>query len=124
MTMRRVAAATSIAVLLVVLLAPTSLGDTRRFRAKGCAEDPRWEPTRRIISKGDRIVWKNPTSCNHTVTAYSGRWSKNTGLAPGESTRKRFRRAGLYKFRCMTAGHSALDNGVCIGMCGRVRVTR
>ncbi len=122
--MRRAAAATVIGVFLLVLFAPTSLGDTSRFRARGCTENPHWEPTKRRIMKGDRIVWKNPTSCDHTVTAYSGRWNKNTGLAPGDSTRKRFRRAGLYKFRCLTTGHSVLDNGVCTGMCGRVRVTR
>lgn len=69
-------------------------------------------------------MWKNPTSCSHTVTAYKGRWNKNTSLAPGESTRKRFRRAGRYKFRCLTPGHSVLQDGVCTGMCGRVRVTR
>ncbi len=124
MTTRRAAAATVIGVLVVVLMAPTSLGDTARFGASGCKENPHWEPAKRTISKGDRIVWKNPTSCDHTVTAYSGRWDKNTGLAPGDSTSKRFRRAGLYKFRCMTVGHSVLEDGVCTGMCGRVRVTR
>jgi plastocyanin len=122
MTLRRATAAGSIGVLLMVVFAPTSFGDTSRFRAVGCTEDPHWEPTKRAITKGDRIVWKNPTSCNHTVTAYSGRWSKNTTLRPGDSTRKRFRRTGLYKFRCMTVGHSAVEDGVCNGMCGRVRV--
>lgn len=122
--MRRVAAAASIGALLVVLVAPTSLGDTRRFRAAGCTESPRWEPLKRRISKGDRIVWKNPTNCDHTVTAYSGRWSKSTALAPGEKTAKKFRRRGLYKFRCLTRGHSVLEDGVCTGMCGRVRVRR
>jgi plastocyanin len=118
------AAATSIGALLLVFVAPPSLGDTARFKAAGCTENPHWKPVKRTISKGDRIVWRNPTTCDHTVTAYSGRWDKNTGLAPGDSTRKRFRRAGRYKFRCMTVGHSALEGGVCTGMCGRVRVTR
>lgn len=123
--MRRALAVASIgALLLVVLMAPASLGDTRRFKAAGCSEDPRWEPTKRRIFKGDRIVWKNPTNCDHTVTAYRGRWSKSTGLAPGDKTAKRFKRAGTYKFRCLTVGHSVLEDGVCTGMCGRVRVTR
>lgn len=124
MTMRRVTAVISVGALLVVLLAPTSLGDTRRFKAAGCTENPHWEPMKRRISKGDRIVWKNPASCDHTVTAYSGRWSKSTALPPGDKTAKRFRRTGIYKFRCLTRGHSVLENGVCTGMCGRVRVTR
>ena len=122
--MRRATAAISIAALLVVMMAPTSLGDTSRFRAVGCTENPHWEPTTRTISKGDRIVWKNPTSCEHTVNAYGGGWSKATGLPPGATTAKKFRRVGTYRFRCLTRGHSVLENGVCTGMCGRVRVTR
>lgn len=122
--MRRALAVISIAALLLVGLAPTSLGDTSRFRASGCTENPRWEPTLRTIDKGDRIVWKNPTSCDHTVNAYGGGWSKAAALPPGDTTAKKFRRTGTYKFRCLTTGHSVLENGVCSGMCGRVRVTR
>jgi plastocyanin len=111
--------------LLMIVLVPASGADTSRFRASGdCRENPHWDPTVRRISKGDRIVWKNPTSCDHTVNAYGGGWSKSTVLSPGESTRKRFRSAGTFKFRCMTPGHSALDGGVCQGMCGKVRVRR
>lgn len=122
--MRRVAAAGAIGALLVVLLAPPSLGDTRRFRAAGsCTDNPHWEPVQRSISRGDRIVWTNPTGCDHTVTAYSGRWNKSTALSPGERTAKRFRRSGVYRFRCLTRGHSVLEDGVCRGMCGRVSVS-
>ena len=124
MTTQRLAAATSIGILLLVVLAPSSLSETSRFKAVGCTEDPHWQPSARTISKGDRIVWKNPTTCDHTVNAYSGRWSKATGLAPGDRTAKTFKRAGIYKFRCLTQGHSVLENGVCTGMCGRVTVTR
>lgn len=122
--MRRIAAVVSITALLVVVLAPTSLGETSRFRASGCSSDASWEPTARSISRGDRIVWRNPTSCDHTVNAYGGGWSKSTGLPPGGSTAKRFRKTGTFRFRCVIPGHSVLDNGVCTGMCGRVRVTR
>ena len=122
MNMRRVAVATSIGALLLVLLAPNSLGDTSRFKAAGCTDGPRWDPSGRTISKGDRIVWSNPTSCEHTVNAYSGRWSKATGLPSGSTTAKTFKRTGTYKFRCFTQGHSVLENGVCNGMCGKVRV--
>ena len=124
MTTRRWIAATAVAALSVVLVAPSSLGDTSRFKAQGCANDPHWEPATRRITKGDKIVWKNPADCQHTVTSYSGGWSKNTTLSSGESTSKRFRKAGTFKFRCKITGHSALDGGKCTGMCGRVRVTR
>lgn len=122
--MRRVVAAVSMAALLVALLPSASLGDTRRFKAAGCTEDPHWEPMKRRISKGDRVVWKNPTSCDHTVHAYGRGWSKASTLAPGERTAKKFRRTGTYKFRCLSRGHSVLEDGVCTGMCGRVRVRR
>lgn len=117
-------AGTLIGALAIVLLAPVAAGDTRRFKAQGCREDPHWEPRVRRITKGDRIVWKNPTDCEHTVTAWKGRWSKDTTLEPGERTTKRFRRAGRFKFRCMTPGHSIVEDGVCRGMCGKVRVRR
>lgn len=120
--MRRVLAAVSMAALLVAVLPSTSLGDTRRFKAAGCTEDPHWEPMKRRISKGDRVVWKNPTSCDHTVHAYGRGWRKATALAPGERTAKRFKKTGTFKFRWLTRGHSVLENGVCTGMCGRVRV--
>jgi plastocyanin len=108
----------------LVLTPASSLADTKRFRAAGQVGSFRWEPTVRRIAKRDRIVWKNPTGTSHTVTAYGGRWSKNTLLSPGEKTAKRFRRAGVYKFRCTIAGHSSLQSGQCSGMCGRVRVRR
>ena len=113
----------------LVLTPASSLADTKRFRAAGQPGSFRWEPTVRRIFKRDRIVWKNPTGISHTVTAYGGRWSKNTLLSPGEKTAKRFRRAGVYKFRCTInagtpAAHSRLQDGQCSGMCGRVRVRR
>jgi plastocyanin len=113
----------------LILTPVSSLADTKRFRAAGQPGSFRWEPTVRRIFKRDRIVWKNPTGTSHTVTAYRGRWSKNTLIRPGERTAKRFRRAGVYKFRCTInagtpAAHSTLQNGQCSGMCGRVRVRR
>jgi plastocyanin len=112
-----------------ILVPATSLADTKRFRAAGGPGSFRWEPSVRRIVRRDRIVWTNPTGASHTVTAYRGRWSKNTLISPGERTARRFRRAGLYKFRCTInagtpAAHSTLQDGRCSGMCGRVRVRR
>ena len=122
--MRRATAIASISALFLMLLVPVSHADTARIRAMGsCTEDPHWMPSGRTIARGDRIVWRNPTTCDHTVTAYGGNWSKSTALPPGGSTAKRFRRTGTFKFRCLTRGHSVLENGVCTGMCGRIRVT-
>ena len=115
-------ATVSVALVLSVLAVP-SAGDTSRIRAAGSEQDGwKWRPVERVIGTGDRIVWKNPTSKTHTVTAYGGNWRKNTPISPGERTAKRFRRRGTFRFRCKTEGHSALNNGRCVGMCGRVVV--
>ena len=81
-----------------------------------------WSPTSRTINRGDRIVWSNPTSRTHTVTSWSNNWSKNSSIAPGTTTAKRFRSRGVFKFRCTTPGHSAIQDGRCVGMCGKVTV--
>jgi plastocyanin len=104
-----------------LLLTPAALADTRRVKATA---NDKWDPDFRHITKGDRIVWKNPARHDqvHNVKAYSNNWNKFETLSPGESTRKRFRRRGTYKYRCTL--HSDLDNGQCSGMCGIIHVTR
>jgi plastocyanin len=81
----------------------------------------RWNPASTSISKGTKVVWKNPTGVKHTVTAYGGGWSKNVTLSPGSHTGFTFNSGGTFKFRCRI--HSTLVNGVCSGMCGKVVVT-
>lgn len=104
-------------------MAAPSIADTSRIKAAGSDSSGwRWDPTSRTISLHDRIVWKNPTGKRHTVTAYGGNWSKDTRIDPGERTGKRFHAKGTYKFRCTTRGHSALNDGRCVGMCGKVVV--
>ena len=107
----------------VFAFAAPSMGDT--FRVKATGDSPanfRWEPAQRHISKGDKIVWRNPTGATHTVTAYSDNWSKNATVASGERTRKIFRRRGRYNYRCTQPGHSTLSGGTCTGMCGQIHV--
>jgi plastocyanin len=103
----------------------TSMGDTFRVRAVGSSPtDFRWDPDFRHITKGNRIVWKNTTNATHRVVAYKGPWSKESEIGPGETTAKRFRRTGSYKFRCTVPGHSTLaSDGTCTGMCGTIHVT-
>jgi len=109
----------ALALVAFVALAGPSPADTFRVRA---TSERTWKPGFKHISKGDRIVWKNPTSGRHTVTAYSGQWSKDTTLSPGEKTSFRFRTNGSYKYRCTRRGHSSLVNGECSGMCGEIHV--
>ena len=97
------------------------------FAVKATGDAPtnfRWDPDFRHITKGNRVRWKNPTGATHRVVSYSGPWDKNSTIAPGETTSKRFRRTGKYLYRCTVTGHSTLSNGECRGMCGEVHVTR
>ena len=115
------------AVLVVALsltwLVPASVGATVRVKAAGSTTDGwKWQPKTRHAAKGDRVVWRNPTGATHTVTAYSNNWSKNSTVGSGERTKFKFRRKGTFKYRCMTQGHSSLNNGRCVGMCGKIRV--
>jgi plastocyanin len=122
---QRLVAAVALAGLSVVGFATTSSADTYRIRATGDSPATyRWTPDFRHILKGDRIVWRNPTSVSHRVVAYKGRWSKSTTIAPGEKTRKRFRRTGTnYKYRCTFHSTLSADKSECTGMCGHIHVT-
>jgi plastocyanin len=71
------------------------------------------------IHKGAKVTWRI-VSGFHTVTSTSPNWFKNTTLSAGQSTAKTFKRTGVYRYRCMF--HSTFSNGVCSGMCGRIRV--
>lgn len=114
----------------LALLGEPSLGATGRVAAAGSPGDWSWQPELRRINRGDRIVWTNPTSTSHRVVAYGGNWSKDSLIGSGDTTAKRFRRAGLFRYRCTVgegtaAAHSTLQSdGTCNGMCGRIRVRR
>ena len=79
-----------------------------------------FDPARVSIQHGTRVVWRGACK-THTVTAYGGNWSKNVTISKGETTGKTFKKGGTFKYRCTF--HSSLSNGVCSGMCGKVRVT-
>jgi plastocyanin len=104
----------------LVVVPGTSSGGTSKVKAAGSAGSYRWDPATRKIAKGDRVVWKNPTSADHTVTAYGGGWDKNARLDPGDSVKVKFGKSGTYLYRCKL--HSTLSDGVCSGMCGKVKV--
>jgi plastocyanin len=109
----------------VFVVGTTPVGAARKvIKTKGSPGNFFYEPSVRRIHKGDKIVWKNPSNATHTVTAYSSNWGKDKTLAPGTKTRKVFRKRGAFKFRCMTPGHSSLNEGKCSGMCGKIRVRR
>ena len=113
----------AIAIVSILAFAAPSMGARARVKATG--DSPanfRWDPATRHISRGDKVVWRNPTGASHTVTAYSSNWEKSSTVASGDTTSKIFRRKGAYKYRCTRAGHSSVSGGRCTGMCGVVHV--
>lgn len=106
----------AVAAATVLAMSSISLGATKTIKGAGVS----WLPAKRTIAVGGRIVWK-ATSGRHTVTSYrqrSGRrgrkWRKNVVIDQGEATKKRFKRPGVYRFKCIF--HE--------GMTGRVKVIR
>jgi plastocyanin len=105
-----------VAVLMVVVLAVVALAATKRVRADG----RRWKPKIADISRGDSVRWRNPTNRPHDVTAWGGGWSFSAVLSPGESVTRQFDSRGTFKYRCVR--HSAIVDGRCRDMCGKVVV--
>jgi plastocyanin len=119
----RIAVLAALSVGIAFLFPAPSLGDTFRIRMAGAFENYRYEPDFRRIVKNDRIRFKNPDSQPlHTVTAYGGNWRYDKTLSGGEKVVRRFRRRGVFTFRCRF--HSEMKSGVCEGMCGEIRVRR
>ena len=106
---------------LAATLMLTSAGFAQATTVVKATSTQKWNPAKTSISKGVKVVWKNPTTTTHTVTAYSKNWSKNVTLSPGATTSFVFKNTGTFKFRCTI--HSTLVGGVCSGMCGVVKVS-
>jgi plastocyanin len=106
----------------LVFVPGVSLGAPVKIKAT--ANDT-WNPDFQHINPGRRVVWINPARFNqdHDLTAYGGNWRKRVMLFPGDRTAKRFRRVGVYKYRCRL--HSQKPAGEpCSGMCGVIHVAR
>lgn len=123
MTFRRIFVPVLAIVALMAVATPTP-AETSRVKASGSPGSYRWQPDFRHITKGDKIVWKNPTGATHTVTAYSGQWNKDSTVASGNRTTFKFTNKGTFLFRCTQPGHSSVSGGECNGMCGEIHVTR
>ena len=116
----RVAVLAATTVLVLAVLAPVSTGKTTKVHAASTTHGFVWQPKIKKVAKGVKVVWTNPTSAAHTVTAYSRNWKKNTTIKPGGRTSMVFRRSGTFLYRCFF--HSTLSKGKCGGQCGRIVV--
>jgi plastocyanin len=117
--MVRMSGRTWIAVVVVVWLVLVPAASAQALVRVNATASHTFQPNRIHVARGKRVVWKS-LSGTHTVTAYSSNWSKNTTISTGQTTSFRFRHRGVFLYRCLI--HSTLVNGVCSGMCGRVRV--
>ncbi len=123
MTRRAVVPLVVVLALAFSWLAAPSVADTSRIKAAGSSSSGwRWDPASKTVSLHDKTIWTNPTGKRHKVTAYGGNWSKSATIDPGERTSQTWHSKGTFKFRCTIRGHSAINNGRCVGMCGKVVV--
>jgi len=104
------------AVVTIGLVAPPALGAPTVVRGHAAT----WSPANVTIVRGSVVKWRS-IHLTHNVYSYGANWSFGVPLAEGRSTKHRFSRRGVYRFRCTL--HSTLVNGACNGMCGSVRVS-
>ena len=79
-----------------------------------------WSPGGKTVPKGTKVVWKNSTDDSHNLASYRGAWSKSASLPEGGSTSFKFRKKGIFKYRCTI--HSKMEGTKCDGMCGKIVV--
>lgn len=132
--MDHVRSAISLALIAVlVLVLPALPASAAKSRVKAKVGQNRWQPVHTYIEKNDVVVFKNPRPADvskrrvHDVTSIQPkRWKNRLGfslqkvLDPGDKIKRKFRRKGTYRFRCVR--HSAMVDGRCQGMCGFIHV--
>ncbi len=92
---RRLAVAFS-AVALVALLAPLiALAKDHKVSVK----DLKYAPRELKIKKGDTVIWTNADERDHTVTADDESF-KSGNIGDGETYKRKFEKAGRYKYHC------------------------
>jgi plastocyanin len=60
--------------------------------------DNAFRPRNLTVARGTVIRWVNRGDRTHTTTSNTSRWDHT--LSPGESFRRRFRRAGTFAYHC------------------------
>lgn len=85
-----------------------------------------WVPADITIKAGDDVEWENPTDETHRIISWDGEWKVRTPLSPGDSTRLRFKRRGVYRYYCSMSFHGDIlylgTERLCVGMCGTITV--
>jgi plastocyanin len=116
---KRLVIAAAVAALALGQALPAQASVLVKAKGLACSSSNHFEPKSVSVGKGTTVVWKS--ACNkHSVTAYGGNWSKDATIAKGQTTSKKFKSKGTFKYRCKF--HSSLVGGTCSGMCGKVTV--
>lgn len=86
-----------------------------------------WDPADATIAVGDKVTWENPTDADHGVESWDGNWDVREILEPGATNTLRFKKPGVYSYRCNVWLHSDIlylgTERLCVGMCGTITVT-
>jgi len=98
----------ALAVLAAALIAATALASPRAT-TNVSAGDNFFDPEKAKIGEGDKVVWTNDGEVDHTVKL---KGEKNKVFAPGETTSKKFKKAGTYPYHCTI--HSGMDGKVVV----------
>jgi plastocyanin len=86
---------------------PVAAGSIARVKM---ADGNLFRPRTVSIARGDVVKWVNRDNVSHTSTG-SG-WDSGN-VAPGDSFRRRFRRAGTFRYRCSI--HPSMTGTVVVG---------
>jgi plastocyanin len=103
--MRRAIRCLAVALAVVVLAPPVGAGE-RGNEPRGTTAivrvrivDNAFRPRNLTIDRGTVVRWVNRGDRSHTTTSNTGVWDSGT-LAPGDTFRRRFRRAGTFRYHC------------------------
>lgn len=111
-----------VALAAVLVCSFPGIAPARAPRIKATAERT-WTPDFLHLTPGSAAVFKNPTEEPHDIKRYKGPWPRGkVFMFPGDTWKKRFKRTGVYKYRCVL--HSEMIDGRCEGMCGVVHVAK
>jgi len=75
--------------------APSGATEVARVRIV----DNAFRPRNLTIARGTVVRWVNRGDRTHTTTSNTSRWDSGN-LSPGETFRRRFRRAGTFRYHC------------------------
>ena len=84
--------------LLATLSLLTSAAGATTFNASVTIRESGYSPATVTIRPGERVIWFNGGTRNHTVTSDSGNQSSSSTIAPGEELSIEFSKPGTYHY--------------------------